>query len=414
MPLIDERGRLFGRVNLIDGLVGVVVLLLIPLAYGAYVLFRIPDPTITSIEPSVITEGETIALKLSGQNFRPYLKASIGENRSPGFLVQSPTEGAIKLPTLAPGTYDVLLLDEALEIARMPAALKVVPRIPPAPPVPPPLPRVNLQLVGVFEGLEPQEARFIRAGTTFFDLSEGGAKSGELVAQVLAVKDTEPATQRMRVGVRTLLLPVVSGEVQVPAIVRVSCRVAGDECPLFGTVVAPNARITIPLSSALSRPIGNQGHRAAAESDRKIQFTVSEVRDAAAPVTFKSPRPVGTIRVRFLVPRGVEEVVNVGDVDVGDALSRLVADKAFVTAIDPERETISASVGRGGYGLQGQVLTAFTATVRVPLAQTTSGWRYKDARVKIGATFTFETSSYLIEGWIVEAQVPPDSDGFLR
>lgn len=55
----------------------------------------------------------------------------------------------------------------------------------------------------------------------------------------------------------------------------------------------------------------------------------------------------------------------------------------------------------------------FTATVAVPLVQTPSGWRYKDARVKTGSTFTFETSSYLMEGWIVDAQVPSHIEGIV-
>ena len=38
MPLIDDSGRLFGKINLIDAAVGVVTLLLIPLGYSARVL----------------------------------------------------------------------------------------------------------------------------------------------------------------------------------------------------------------------------------------------------------------------------------------------------------------------------------------------------------------------------------------
>lgn len=250
MPLIDERGRVFGRVNLIDGLVGFVVLLLIPLAYGAYVLFRLPDPTIISIEPAVVTEGDMPMVMLSGENLRPYLRASIGDTRSAGFLVQSPAMGAIKLPALVAGTYDVVLYDEVLEIARMPSALKVV-----------------------------KAAR-------------------------------------------------------VP------------------------------------------------------------------------PRPVATIRVRFLVHPGLDKLVTLGDLDVGDALSRSRAERASLIAIDSERETMFGSVERSGYGLFRQPLTAFTGTIRVPLVQQPSGWRYKDARVKTGAPFTFETDSYVVDGWIVDAQIP--------
>ena len=52
MTIVDERGRLFGRFNLIDAGVVFVLLVLVPLAYAAYRLFR-PDPVrIESVEPS--------------------------------------------------------------------------------------------------------------------------------------------------------------------------------------------------------------------------------------------------------------------------------------------------------------------------------------------------------------------------
>ena len=49
MALIDERGRLFGRINLIDLAVIVFVAVLIPLGYGAYLVFRAPAPHITGM-----------------------------------------------------------------------------------------------------------------------------------------------------------------------------------------------------------------------------------------------------------------------------------------------------------------------------------------------------------------------------
>ena len=47
MPVIDERGRVFGRLNLVDAAIVVLVLVLVPAAYGAYVLFKEPAPKLT-------------------------------------------------------------------------------------------------------------------------------------------------------------------------------------------------------------------------------------------------------------------------------------------------------------------------------------------------------------------------------
>jgi hypothetical protein len=51
MTLVDNRGRILGRYNLIDLALVCVVLGLIPLGYGAYLLFRTPLPSLTAVEP---------------------------------------------------------------------------------------------------------------------------------------------------------------------------------------------------------------------------------------------------------------------------------------------------------------------------------------------------------------------------
>ena len=48
MAILDERGRLFGKINLIDLALILLVVVTIPLGYAAYLLFRTPPPRITS------------------------------------------------------------------------------------------------------------------------------------------------------------------------------------------------------------------------------------------------------------------------------------------------------------------------------------------------------------------------------
>jgi hypothetical protein len=144
MPVIDDRGRLFGKANLIDALVALLVLGLIPLAYGAFLLFRVPAPKITSIAPTEVVEHQAVTLQITGEDLRPFLLAQFGSHQPEVFLVQSPARGQIELPDLAVGTYDLALLDEAQELLRVPDALRVVPQ---------PQPFVDLQAVGRFTGL---------------------------------------------------------------------------------------------------------------------------------------------------------------------------------------------------------------------------------------------------------------------
>ena len=127
MPLIDERGRVFGKMNLIDALAVVLLLLSIPLAYGAFLLFRVPAPKIISVQPARILEHQTATLQITGEDLRPFLRARVGVTESAGFLVQSPTLAEIKVPALPEGTYDVALFDQAQELVRKPGALTVLP-----------------------------------------------------------------------------------------------------------------------------------------------------------------------------------------------------------------------------------------------------------------------------------------------
>lgn len=124
--LIDERGRLFGKVNLIDAGVGVLVLLLIPLGYVAYALFRTPVPTITSVERVPVPGGEGYRLRVLGEDLRPYLKVTLGTHQAT-FLVESPNAGEVSVPELEPGTYDLVLYDETRELTRVPGALVIAP-----------------------------------------------------------------------------------------------------------------------------------------------------------------------------------------------------------------------------------------------------------------------------------------------
>ncbi len=127
MPIIDDRGRLFGKLNLIDAITVAVVLGLIPLAYGAYMLFREQPPIITSIQPTQVTQGEQTTLQVIGEGFRPFLVARLGDFESSGFLVQSPTIAEVKVPDIPAGNYDFVLYDQARELVRMPGAITVVP-----------------------------------------------------------------------------------------------------------------------------------------------------------------------------------------------------------------------------------------------------------------------------------------------
>jgi len=111
MAFLDEQGRLFGRINLIDAAVALFVLALIPLGYGAWLLFRQPDPVIESVAGTVLPDLPKQHIVVTGRNMRPYLRASI--NGDPAtFLYETSDRGQVELPPLAPGTYYLAFFDD--------------------------------------------------------------------------------------------------------------------------------------------------------------------------------------------------------------------------------------------------------------------------------------------------------------
>src|SRR5947209_14018732 len=99
MTFIDDRGRVFGRINLVDAAIAGFVLVLIPIAYGTFLLFRAPTPRIVSVAPSEITREErriaggsrlVAKLKVQGSGLRPMLRATIDDAPAMGFVFENP------------------------------------------------------------------------------------------------------------------------------------------------------------------------------------------------------------------------------------------------------------------------------------------------------------------------------------
>jgi hypothetical protein len=137
MTLGDTRGRL--RLNLIDGLAAALIIVLVPLGFAAYRIFRIPPPHVTAVEPATLEWKGDRRLHVTGDHFIPYLRAFFtkkGEplqiiSRDPSaqqgrFLIESPSSFELAVPPeMEPGTYDMYLFDETAEVARVPSAFTI-------------------------------------------------------------------------------------------------------------------------------------------------------------------------------------------------------------------------------------------------------------------------------------------------
>ena len=130
MSLVDDRGRVGGRINLIDAIVVVLVVVLVPVAYGAYLLFRTPAPKLLTVEPAKQYQGPNLRVTVNGENLRPFMRVSFGGVQGRTFLIGSTKYAQVDLPDLGPGTYDVELYDFMQEVDRLPKALTILPMAP--------------------------------------------------------------------------------------------------------------------------------------------------------------------------------------------------------------------------------------------------------------------------------------------
>ena len=357
MPLIDDRGRVFGKINLIDLALLVFALLLVPLGYGAYLLFRTPPPRLVGVSPNPLpfAKGEQRVV-LKGEHLRPFLRATVGRKDARNFLVASPQAAEIVFDELPPGTYDVALFDPSEQIAQLPNALTIVP-----PPLPP------IQLVGRFVGPGAAAATLVPGAALTVD----GRPAGEIV-------EIKPAAGADR-----------------PATLRASCE-GTSPCVLAGTKIEPGKPVALKA----------QGR------DEALTFVLDEMR---ADGTWLD------VHVRMFAIPEVLDLIKVGDVDRfnGSAVEGGVVRGAVVRSLDaPQASDASLTltitqglIGSGPYGgnisSSGRVpMKTRMVVLRMPLQKLEHGWTYRDEIIKTGSAMTLETEDYLVRGVIIRVAGP--------
>ena len=341
MAAIDDRGRVLGRINLVDALVLGAVLVLIPLGYGTYLLFRPATPQIESVSQAEITReelrlagGSVIAakIKVRGSGFNPMLRASIGDTPAMGFVFENPSSADVILGTVPPGTHDLVLFDGVQEVARARDAVTI--EAPSA---------AAVRLAGRFVELEAATADAIT-------VTPEAARAGANVA-VIALASPEPARERIVVGERQVDVPLPH-RVEREAVVDVYCdpRRDVDACTVGGVRLSSPTPVVVPLVIA----------------SQVVKFAVSDV----LPPT---PAVAAVLRVRV----------------TGGAELDLIADGDRDLLLDDRAAIVERVVRRGN--------TA-DVTVRLGADASREGWRYRGQLLTPGAPFRLTTSRYAVTG----------------
>ena len=218
------------RFNLIDVAAVVFALLVIPGAFLAYRVVRVPAPVMTSVTPETLPTGGPMEIRVTGEHFRPFLRAYAspagthvfpedvpGDQRA-AYLIQTPLAIELKLPRdLRAGLYDLYLFDEGREVARRASAFTLT-----APPVRAPITpvgtRATLDLTVRF-AVDPDIAPSIHVGDTDLNLPVADAPT-LLAASLISWRQAavvDPPRPRLAGGAT---LPVVDGPSLFESVVR--------------------------------------------------------------------------------------------------------------------------------------------------------------------------------------------------
>jgi hypothetical protein len=356
MAIVDERGRLLGRLNLLDAILLVLLVGLVPLGYAAYLLFREQPPRLVSVSPASLEQAPDLMVTVTGENLRPYMRISAGAQQAAEFFFRGPTEAEVPLKGLPAGTYDIVLYDQSQERARLPNALTIRPSA---------MPATELIAVGAFGNLDAAGAAKITAG-----LDLPGA--GKVVAVGKPVPDLTQVFSSGLVGVP------IPDALRLPAVVQFNCYIRTDQGRPF--CVVGDASIAPPNLLMVSTPLG------------KTPFQVQQVR---------SPHPVESVpvRLRLTGQAAVLSLVRPGDVDLGGTSNELAA-IARVASVGPVR-SLSANAAEVDVNLVAQ------------LQRVDGGWLYNSAPLRAGSTVVLRTARYEAGGVVTDLPSPErrGSDG---
>lgn len=362
MAIVDDRGRVFGRVNLLDAAAAILLFVLLPVAYAGYLLFRTPAAKLTGVVPAKVSQGHNLRVQITGTNLRPFMRVSFNTVQGRTFMIGSTTFAEVDLPDLDPGVYDVALYDYAQEVDRLPKALTVLPLSP--------LPHVELQVAGSFKFITAALASKITPG---LKLASNGAEA----AEVLSVGTSVPANLRLRAGDVLLPLPV-DGQVELPAVLRVRCYVEGGPDGALRCMV-PGPQAAAPVAAHVNLVLPGP--------DGWVSYQIESV-------TANTKPEFARARVRFASTVEAVRRMKVGDID-SSRKAYDAAHGATLTALP----TPAGAVGPSG-------TQPYDVTLRIPVEWDAGAWTYKELPLKIGRALTFETVDYAFDGVVTDVTLP--------
>jgi len=370
-----------GRISIVDIAIGLLVLVFIPVAYFAFLLFRTAKPVITSVEPAQLTYIEERAsagtqvsgkLKVHGRGLQPVLRATIDSQAAIAFVFESPESADVLFGELPGGEHDLILYDGVQEVARARKAVTIpsVSRTPTA----------RMRVAGTLINLDEPTARSLHLGQVF-------PSSGRPEAELVALGELGPDLRRISEARGTVHV-IVEGRWQRPAAVVMSCdATAPEECRVNGITLGFANRV-MPVPGTVP----------------PLTLRIEEIVPAAAPL-------VAEARVRLIANPDAADLIRVGDVDEsapavdgrGAAIVAITSKQVVPgeTSVVPPVDTFqSQALLRGA-----DRVALVDVILRMGVDPVKSGFHYRTGPIAAGTALTFTTSRYVMRGTVLTLSV---------
>lgn len=316
MTLIDRDGRVFGRFNLVDAALAAFIVLLLPIGYATFLLFRPSRPVIESVTRVEVTKEEqrvaggsllSAKLKVKGSGFNPLLRAAIGSTSAMGFVFETPNSADVLVGLVPAGKHDLVLFDGVQEVARARNAVEIQATGGP-----------SVRAFGWLTNLGAAEAGALKPGFASEPAAPGAF-------QIVAIGPARPASARVAIGTQAADLPL-PGKVERAAELVLRC-----DWPSTATCTIGGESLTQPPPIAITLPGG-------------MRFEIDEIAppdDAMGAV----------VHLRLAMP--------MAGIKPGDRDAMVSASAAEITAVAGNMLTLKLGVhdSREGWRYRGQLLT---------------------------------------------------------
>jgi hypothetical protein len=340
MPIVDQQGRLFGRLNLLDAALLLLLFALIPLGYASWLVFRTPPPRLTGVEPGVLMAQPEIRIVVHGVNLRPFMRVSLSTTQGADFLFRDSSRAEVVFKNITPGVYDVVLYDFEKERFRLPDAVTVTVT---------PAPAAHMIVVGSLGNLKPDQAQQVKAGPTL-----------EGFGEIAAVGKPLPQSTRVASGTGSIEVRDPSA-VRLPVAVRMGCAVRSREghpvCVIGEVDLRPGALLVLPTQFG------------------PLPFQIDQMRSSAEIEEVRAT-------VRFQADPRILSQMKTGDLDLARATNELAAGASVLGVSAPGPDIREAVLG-----LQAQ---------RGP-----AGWMFESQPLRVGGPFVLRTPGYELTGIVV-------------